>query len=426
MGKKDSVSGSLKAIANAAKSKGLQKLRWYCQVCAKQCRDENGFKCHCTSEAHLRQMEIFGMNQGKFVAEYSREFQRDFLNLLAISHRNSRVAATVIYNEYISNKTHMHMNSTRWTSLTGFIQHLGREGICEIDETPKGWFLIYRPEDKEEKMRQAMKAKRERAEEDEEERAARLIAEQIERANRNLPDSAKVAAAATELKRGDDDAHMKLSIANKRVKTDVGALALAGAAGDANALDVFKNAQRVASDAAAGLASKRAGAKPSALQEIMRRGIAAKEAHAATPNPNPGSDAAGTSGGSAGDDAPWLKRGIVVKVLSKALKGIGLYKKKGVVLATHDGGFVGEIEVIETGDRVRVDQTELETVLPSIGGRVLVLRGGAGVVNREAKLTGIDADAYKATAEMTDGPERGKTFAFDYEDVCKLSSSGPR
>jgi DNA/RNA-binding protein KIN17 len=87
---------------------------------------------------------------------------------------------------------------------------------------------------------------------------------------------------------------------------------------------------------------------------------------------------------------------------------------------------VGEIEVIETGDRVRVDQTELETVLPSIGGRVLVLRGGAGVVNREAKLTGIDADAYKATAEMTDGPERGKTFAFDYEDVCKLSSSGPR
>ena len=186
MGKKDSVSGSLKAIANAAKSKGLQKLRWYCQVCAKQCRDENGFKCHCTSEAHLRQMEIFGMNQGKFVAEYSREFQRDFLNLLAISHRNSRVAATVIYNEYISNKTHVHMNSTRWTSLTGFIQHLGREGICEIDETPKGWFLIYRPEDKEEKMRQAMKAKRERAEEEDAEHRAQLEQDALVQAQHNL------------------------------------------------------------------------------------------------------------------------------------------------------------------------------------------------------------------------------------------------
>lgn len=29
-----------KAIANKIKSKGLQKLRWYCQMCQKQCRDE--------------------------------------------------------------------------------------------------------------------------------------------------------------------------------------------------------------------------------------------------------------------------------------------------------------------------------------------------------------------------------------------------
>jgi hypothetical protein len=33
-----------KAIANRIKAKGLQKLRWYCQMCEKQCRDENGFK----------------------------------------------------------------------------------------------------------------------------------------------------------------------------------------------------------------------------------------------------------------------------------------------------------------------------------------------------------------------------------------------
>ena len=35
-----------KAIANRIKAKGLQKLRWYCQMCEKQCRDENGFKVH--------------------------------------------------------------------------------------------------------------------------------------------------------------------------------------------------------------------------------------------------------------------------------------------------------------------------------------------------------------------------------------------
>lgn len=181
----------LKAVANASKSKGLQKLRWYCQVCAKQCRDENGFKCHCTSEGHLRQMEIFGMNQKRFIDGYSEEFLKDFLNLMAVSHRNSRVSATVVYNEYIAHKEHVHMNSTKWTTLTEFIKYLGREGICEIDETPKGWFLIYRPEDKEEKMRQAQRGKRERAHEEEEERNARLIREQIERANRELPARAK-------------------------------------------------------------------------------------------------------------------------------------------------------------------------------------------------------------------------------------------
>lgn len=29
-----------KAISNRIKAKGLQKLRWYCQTCQKQCRDE--------------------------------------------------------------------------------------------------------------------------------------------------------------------------------------------------------------------------------------------------------------------------------------------------------------------------------------------------------------------------------------------------
>lgn len=38
MGKADFLSP--KAISNRIKSKGLQKLRWYCQMCQKQCRDE--------------------------------------------------------------------------------------------------------------------------------------------------------------------------------------------------------------------------------------------------------------------------------------------------------------------------------------------------------------------------------------------------
>jgi len=53
------MSDGLKAMAKAVKAKGLQRLRWYCQMCQKQCRDENGFKCHQMSDGHVRMMAIF-------------------------------------------------------------------------------------------------------------------------------------------------------------------------------------------------------------------------------------------------------------------------------------------------------------------------------------------------------------------------------
>ena len=416
MGKNDFMTP--KAIANAAKAKGLQKLKFFCQPCQKQCRDENGFKCHCASEAHLRQMEIFGQNQGRFISGYSEEFQRDFLNLMAISHRNSRVAANVVYNEYIANKQHVHMNSTRWTTLTEFIKHLGREGICVIDETPKGWFITYRPEDKEEMMRQASMKKRERATEEEEERNARLIREQIARATRDLPESARVAAAATELSRDEDAAALKLSISNKRAKMDA-IKTKNNALSGASALEAFRNDQRVASNADAGPGgsslTRGNSQKASALDDIMRRELAKSTPAVAGSNPGPG---AGVGAG-AGADAPWLAKGIVVKILSPALKSEGLYKKKASVRALVDGGFVAELETLDAGVRVRVDQAELETVLPSVGGTVEVLRGAHR--GTRGVLEGLDEAKFAARVTLREGPSRGETKAFPYEDVSKVA-----
>lgn len=65
------------------KSKGLQRLRWYCQVCEKQCRDDNGFKCHLATEAHLRQMLVVGESAGKHIADFSQQFQAEFVSLLS-------------------------------------------------------------------------------------------------------------------------------------------------------------------------------------------------------------------------------------------------------------------------------------------------------------------------------------------------------
>lgn len=46
MGKGRAEKWTPKWLDNKMKAKGLQKLKWYCQMCQKQCRDENGFKCH--------------------------------------------------------------------------------------------------------------------------------------------------------------------------------------------------------------------------------------------------------------------------------------------------------------------------------------------------------------------------------------------
>ena len=129
--------GSTKAISNQLKSKGLQRLRWYCQVCEKQCRDDNGFKCHVASESHVRNMMVVGQNSKKFISDYSMGFQRDFVQLLRTGHGEKKINANHFYNEYISNKEHVHLNATRWNSLTEFVKHLGREGIIRVHEDEK-------------------------------------------------------------------------------------------------------------------------------------------------------------------------------------------------------------------------------------------------------------------------------------------------
>ena len=125
------------------KAKGLQRLRWYCQICQKQCRDENGFKCHTQSESHLRQMLVVGESAGKHIADFSSQFQHDFVQLLSRRFGTKRVKANNVYQEFIQDRNHLHMNATRWVTLTEFVKHLGRTGVARVDETEKGWFIAW-------------------------------------------------------------------------------------------------------------------------------------------------------------------------------------------------------------------------------------------------------------------------------------------
>lgn len=391
MGKNDFLTP--KAIANRIKAKGLQKLRWYCQMCEKQCRDENGFKCHCMSESHQRQMEVFGQNPNRIVSGYSEEFESAFLEHMKRSHRFSRVAATVVYNEYIADRHHIHMNSTEWATLTEFVKYLGRTGKCKVDETPKGWFITYIDRDSETLFKEKMKNKRKKADIAEEEKQERAIKRQRERAEQLLTNSEDSEQILMPGKLEGDDQKVKLSLGssskppNDKDRPD---------SSSRSVFDVMdKPLKKSGKDTVAKLGDKGGGV----LDELMREQEEAKERH--------------------NRKDYWLCEGIVVKVMSKALAHKGYYKQKGVVRRVIDK-YVGEIETLEKKHVLRVDQEELETVIPQIGGLVRIVNGAYRGSN--ARLLAIDTDNFSAKLKIEKGIYDGKVLkAIDYEDICKLA-----
>ena len=156
--------GSLKDLDKRQKMRGLQKLVFYCQMCEKQCRDENGFKCHCASEGHQRQMGLFAQNPERFMDTFSRDFEAAFLDLLSRRFGARRVMGNLVYNEYIQDKEHVHMNSTMWPTLTDFIKYLGRTGKAEIEETERGWYVTFINKDPEALRRAEIAAARRESE----------------------------------------------------------------------------------------------------------------------------------------------------------------------------------------------------------------------------------------------------------------------
>ena len=101
--------------------------------------------------------------------------------------------------------------------------------------------------------------------------------------------------------------------------------------------------------------------------------------------------------------AGWLLAGLVVKVLAK--QPPELYKAKGVVRSVLPGGASAQVELLDGGAVHELPASQLETVLPRPGGKVMLLAGrhrGAHAV-----LDGIDEAAFKADVRLLDAPNEG-------------------
>ncbi|GFZ14978.1 DNA/RNA-binding protein Kin17, conserved region [Actinidia rufa] len=113
-----------------------------------------------------------------------------------------------------------------------------------------------------------------------------------------------------------------------------------------------------------------------------------------------------------------LCEGIIVKVMSKALAEKGYFKQKGVVRKVIDK-YVGEIEMLESKHVLRVDQDELEMVIPQIGGLARIANGAYRGSN--ARLLAVDTDKFCVKVQIEKGIYDGRVLqAVEYEDICKI------
>ena len=498
--------GTPKDIANKMKAKGLQKLKFYCQMCNKQCRDENGYKCHLTSDSHLRQMKIFAENAGEFLDSFSSDFEAAYMDTLRRRHGTKKMNANNVYQEVIQDKDHVHMNSTKWATLTDFVQYLGKSGKCVVEETERGWYVTYIERDPALLARQEAHRRRVESERAEEEKAAKRMEKQrVEAAKAVAMAGGSVEVAeASKLERSEDDKPVALmtggnggleGLAGKKRKKSSSANRDAAKkvknvfGGDEDEKeDDRKPAAKPTTTASNGDAAKpaklveaaaAAGAATAALESRVRKGTSSangplsSSASSSSKPKKPEVDlliatataaciydadarrkcrdedyyrrkAFKTTGGADGGDGVssggksssssskgiddirkdyWIRRNIVVRIISKKLSGGKYHKRKGVIIRVIDR-YMAEVEILDTapdakdgGDLIRIDQDDLETVVPKEGKECRILNGrGRG---KRAEVVSLDKAKYRGTLKILDSGEVVQKI--HYEDFSKIA-----
>ncbi|XP_022912887.1 DNA/RNA-binding protein KIN17 [Onthophagus taurus] len=376
--------GTPKYLANKMKAKGLQKLRWYCQMCQKQCRDENGFKCHTMSESHQRQLLLFADNPKKYMDEFSYDFAKGYLDILRRQFGTKRVLANKVYQEYITDKNHIHMNSTRWVTLTGFVKWCAATGKCISEDTEKGWYITYIDRDPETIAREKRKHKKLKMDKDDEEKTMEFIENQVKRGQEKIKNDEPI---FTELKREEEEKlTLEIKLENKfKVPAPIPVSKLIKVQDDdTKSIKSFKS-------------TKSEGRKRSALDDIMDNEEKKKE--------------------KSNRKDYWITEGIVVKIVTKSL-GEDYYKQKGVVVQVQDK-YVAIVKLLEGGKKVKLDQEHLETVIPAIGKLVRVVNGAYR--GEKATLLKLDERNFCVDVEIASGLLQGRKISgVQYEDVSKI------
>ena len=370
-------------------------------------------------------MRLFAENPDQQIDEFSAEFERGFVEMLSYRHGTKRVLANRVYQEYIGDKHHIHMNATIWTSLTEICKYLGKEGKVTADETEKGWFIQYIDRDPRLLAKQAAMDQRKVVEYDQEERTKRSIELQIaacaeserrKRLENGDDENDQQIAVNEDLTREEGDKieiafGTKTGLLSKGIKRplksisfgfDKSSLSVSETEGEGKGESENKSSSRDSREeepqskrflppSSSFSSSNSSTSTSSTFQPFLPPSTSSLKPTSSSTSTSTSTSvqAARTVPMSAMEQIRmeeekkknalrqkqkeavaenteyWLQPGIVVKILNKKVGNGKFYQRKAVVLEVIDE-YVGELNVLECNTILRIDQEHLETVIPKV------------------------------------------------------------
>jgi DNA/RNA-binding protein KIN17 len=326
------------------------------------------------------------------------------------------------------------MNSTKWESLSGFVQYLSTSGKVLVDESEKGLYITWIDRDPEVLARQERLAKKEKAAQDDTALMEKLMRKRAALARSEAASSGVSIeqAAATGMRKGAADVAFRVD------SVGGGAASSARVGGAKSGKDKTRRRQAMnfndrtgsVSDAAAAAAAA-ATAPPSKRARItFTEGAGASASAHGGAASAAASAAVASAAATGGRPRCWLCESLVVKCKNKIVGDGKYFKKKARVLRVNDDGGAGDMNVVtadvrmmDTGDKLRVDQSDLETVVPKprmAGGRSRVMLLSGAQRGMTGTLVALHLDRFCADVELDDGTGRVAT-GVEYEDLCKMA-----
>lgn len=334
-------------------------------------------------------MMLFSENPTQFMNDYSREFEKAFLLIARI--RGKRLKANDIYREVISDRHHIHMNATTWSTLSNFVTYLGKSGKCEVDQVDDDWYVRFI--DPNAQSLQHLSSRRAVLELEDEERDRRLISQQM--ASRHLPRDETASDPATDRTPGGTKTPSRATEAGTESEKNFRKFSLR--LGDKRdevkkSREMIKSVSRDEKREGKGKTRRR----KSELEKLMEEEMADRA--------------------KAGER--WLREGLVVRIMHKFCGG-KFYKRKAVVKRVRhccEGakGRAADVEVLKSGEVIRLQQADLENVLPPLGKPALVIKGK--YKGNTCKIV----DVYVSKKTLKVQLERGRKVDLSFGSICML------